>query len=119
MLGLFNQVGLNSFPGRLDPCHIAVELEFDPAEANQDYPIHLRLIDEDGRTLTMWSGVYHVDNPSVPASIRSFLTIPFPWDRSLTIGSPGRYRLDVIVESPSGEETILGGEVLTVIGPTP
>jgi hypothetical protein len=118
LVGLFNQVGMPDFPGKLDPCFVAIELEFDPVEADRSYPIHLLLIDEDGRPLARWSGVYQVDGPQIPTSFRSFLTIPFPWDRNLLIRRPGRFRLDVVVEAVPGQEVILGGEVLTISGPS-
>jgi len=114
LFGLFNRLIAQQLPTRLDECCLAIEFENDPTEHRRKFPIEVRLIDEDGHTLTIWRALFECGDGPPGTLMRSFLVVPMPWDDRFEFQSAGSYRLDVVYSPDEGDERILGGEVLVV-----
>ncbi len=114
LVGLFSRIDSGSFPTRLDPCFLAVEIETDPTEINDVVPMEIRLIDEDGHMLASWDGLLELPDSSEPDTRRTFFTLALPWGRDVQFERPGRFRFDIVIYSGTEEEEILGGESLTL-----
>ncbi|MBS1706885.1 MAG: hypothetical protein JST40_13550 [Armatimonadetes bacterium] len=115
LVGLFSRIECSTFPARLDPCYLAVEIESDPTEVDQVVSLDIRLIDEDGRPLANWDGLLELPESGEADTRRTFFTLNLPWGRDVRFDAPGRYRFDVVVRRDGGSEDILGGESLTLI----
>lgn len=101
-------------PALLDPCFIAVEIESEPHENGRSHTLEMRLIDQDGRILTSWSGDLELPDSGEPMFHRTFFTVQAPWDERFVFESEGAYRFDVVRVDEAGEFDVLGGETLYV-----
>ncbi|MCU0315056.1 MAG: hypothetical protein MUC92_00525 [Fimbriimonadaceae bacterium] len=112
LFGLFNRFRPVSYPAQLGPCCLAFELESEPEDYGKSFDVIVRLIDEDGRTLTNWRATL-MPGPNHSMTSRTFEVLPVPWDENFVFYRPGRYRFDVAIVQED-EEDILGGEVFVV-----
>lgn len=115
IVGIFSRMMTVGFPAFLDPCCLAIEIESEPFESGRTHPLELRLIDEDGRTMTTWDGALELPENDEPMFQRTFFEVPAPWDEQFEFPGPGAYRFDVVRIREDGEE-VLGGETLYVTG---
>lgn len=114
IVGLFSRMTTNSLPAMLDPCCIAVEIESEPHESGRNHTLEMRLIDEDGRVMTYWSGELELPESFEPNYHRTFFTLNAPWDQNFVFQTEGAYRIDVVRILDSGDAEVLGGETLYV-----
>ncbi len=114
LIGLFSRMVSETFPAWLDPCFLALEIETDPVEQGRETPLGVRLIDQDGHTLATWHVVLQLFESNGPFAHRTFFTIPLPFSQDVQFNRPGVYRFDVLSHPDEENETVLGGETLTV-----
>lgn len=114
ILGMFSRMMSSNLPAVLDSCHIAVEIETEPHEHGRRHALELRLIDQDGRIMTNWSGELELPESAEPMHHRSFFSLPAPWDERFVFDHAGAYRFDVVRIQDDGEQDVLGGETLYV-----
>ncbi len=113
-------MGALKLPTQLDPCFLVIEIESEPFETGQQLPMEVRFIDEDGRTLTSWTGTLELPPTYEPMPQRTFVALRLPWDEHFVFTRAGTYRFDVVLRSGDENELILGGETLMVVeGPPP
>ena len=114
IIGIFSRMATSGFPVMLDPCCLAIEIETGPQDSGRSHRIELRLIDEDGRQLTHWSGDLELDESQEPNFHHTFFSVDAPWDEKFVFLNEGAYRVDVVRIREDESEDVLGGETLYV-----
>lgn len=113
-MGLFSRMACHEFPTQLDPCYLVIEIEIDPRETGDTYPVEVRLIDEDGGVLTAWNSDLELPPNYEPTTVRTFTILRLPWDDRFVFQRGGMYRFDVVLFPNTDREDVLGGETLFV-----
>jgi hypothetical protein len=114
LVGLFSRMETRGFPAFLDPCSLVIELECEPNESGENYPMEVRFIDEDGRLITKSQGELEVPPCFDYLPVRSFVSLHLPWDDKFAFERGGTYRFDIVVFPDDEREQVLGGETLVV-----
>lgn len=100
IVGVFREIRRPYFPAKLDPFFIALEIEADPDEADREYQLLLRLVDEDGRTV--YENTIELEMRRRPDMLASYVYAPLLIKIENPIPQSGAYRFDLLL----GDETI-------------
>lgn len=110
--GVFRRIGVASFPARLDPFMVAVEIEADPHECDVPHDMEIRLVDGDGRPYFSVAG--QVAMPKRPDMSPSYEFHPFRIAPELEVPGPGVFRIDILCDGEiigeSRIEVVAGSE---------
>jgi hypothetical protein len=107
LIGIFDNIRVDSFPCHHPPFFICVELELEPPDQGQCITLSLVIIDEDGKEILRGESPVEIDVPRSPEGLPVRVHFAVYASKGIVFEKPGQYRLDVLCRDEKiGEERL-------------